>query len=107
MPLVAEVTAENALMRIHGRNEHGWRNPGNAEQWRKVRFLYNYNEEELLQLKEVIELLQRNAKDVYVMFNNNSDYDAFPNAKEMLKLLHLNYDDLAPKQLDLFGGEED
>lgn len=103
VPLVAHVSAEKALLRIHGRNVHGWRNPGNAEQWRKVRFLYNYNEKELLELKEVVEELSRQAKDVYVIFNNNSDYDAFPNAKRLLELLNIKYNDLAPKQLDLFG----
>lgn len=102
VPLVAEVTANQALMRIHGRNVHGWRNPGNAEQWRKVRFLYNYNDEELMELKVAIEKLQQHAKDVYVMFNNNSDNDAFPNAKRMLELLEISYEDLAPKQLDFF-----
>ncbi|MBQ0140985.1 MAG: DUF72 domain-containing protein [Kurthia sp.] len=103
VPLVSQATADKALLRIHGRNIHGWRNPGNAEEWRKVRFLYKYNENELHELKEVVEALQRQAEDVYVIFNNNSDYDAFPNAKRMLEILDVNYKGLAPKQLDLFG----
>ncbi|GEK33838.1 DUF72 domain-containing protein [Kurthia sibirica] len=106
IPLVAEVTTKSALVRIHGRNVHGWRNPGNAEQWRKVRFLYNYNDEELLELKEVVEMLQKSADHVYVLFNNNSDYDAFPNAKELKRMLAIKFEGLSPKQLDLFGGGE-
>lgn len=105
VPLVAEITASKSLIRIHGRNVHGWRNPGNAEQWRKVRFLYNYNEEELQELANITSQLNEKAEQVFVLFNNNSDYDAFPNAKTFLKLLNLQFEDLAPKQLDLFGRE--
>lgn len=107
VPLVAKATTEKAFLRIHGRNIHGWRNPGNAEQWRKVRFLYNYNEKELLELKQVIVELQQQAKDVYVIFNNNSAYDAFPNAKKMIELLDVKYEGLAPKQLDLFAEDNE
>ncbi|GED18850.1 MULTISPECIES: DUF72 domain-containing protein [Kurthia] len=106
VPLVAQATSNKALVRIHGRNAHGWRNPGNNEQWRKVRFLYHYNEKELQELKTAIETLQRQVQDVYVVFNNNSDYDAFPNAKTLVHMLGLSYDGLAPKQLDLFGGDD-
>lgn len=106
VPLVARATTDYALVRIHGRNVHGWRNPGNSEQWRKVRFLYHYNEEELTELKEAVETLQKQVRDVYVFFNNNSDYDAFPNAKKFVQMLGLSYDGLAPKQLDLFGGDD-
>lgn len=107
VPLVAEVTSTKALVRIHGRNVHGWRNPGNAEQWRKVRFLYNYNKEELQELTKVVQDLHKKVNQVYVLFNNNSDYDAFPNAKTMLEMLNVRYENLAPKQLDLFGGEDE
>lgn len=106
IPLVPVVTSKKALMRLHGRNVHGWRNPGNAEQWRKVRFLYNYNDKELLEIKEAVDLLSKSAEDVYILFNNNSDYDAFPNAKALQKLLAITFEGLAPKQLDLFGGDE-
>lgn len=107
VPLVPEVTTSTSLVRIHGRNVHGWRNPGNAEQWRKVRFLYNYNKEELQQLANIVKELNAKVRDVYVLFNNNSDYDAFPNAKTMLNLLNIQYEDLAPKQLDFFGRDSE
>ncbi|ETI70564.1 hypothetical protein BAVI_01819 [Neobacillus vireti LMG 21834] len=39
---------------------------------------------------------------MYLLFNNNSGGDAADNAKEMMNLLHIEYDDLAPRQLGLF-----
>lgn len=105
VPLVPIPTGEKVLLRIHGRNVHGWRNPGNNEQWRKVRFLYDYNEEELIGIKEVVEKLQDAAKEVYVLFNNNSGHHAAANAKTLQKMLGIEYHNLSPKQLDLFEGE--
>ncbi|MEH7119775.1 DUF72 domain-containing protein, partial [Neobacillus vireti] len=40
---------------------------------------------------------------VYLLFNNNSGGDAADNAKEMLNLLNITYEGLAPTQLDLFN----
>ena len=105
VPLVPISTGDKVLVRIHGRNVHGWRNPGNNEQWRKVRFLYDYTNEELIYLKEVVEKLQQPAKEVYVLFNNNSGHHAASNAKTLQKMLGVEYHNLSPKQLDLFEGE--
>jgi uncharacterized protein YecE (DUF72 family) len=105
VPLVPAATSDKALLRIHGRNIHGWRNSGNNQNWRKVRFLYDYNEEELQGLAAHIRELQNQAKDVYVLFNNNSGDHAAPNAKRMQQILDLEFEGLAPKQLKLFEGE--
>ncbi|WP_332649003.1 DUF72 domain-containing protein [Lysinibacillus sp. 54212] len=105
VPLVPISTANKALVRIHGRNIHGWRNIGNMHNWRKVRFLYDYNEEELQALAEQVRQLQGQAKDVFVLFNNNSDYHAAPNAKRMQEILGLQFEDLSPKQMNMFEGE--
>ncbi|AMW99724.1 DUF72 domain-containing protein [Rummeliibacillus stabekisii] len=105
VPLVPVATADKVLLRIHGRNIYGWRNPGNSEQWRKVRFLYDYNQEELLQLKEAVEDLQQQCKEVYVLFNNNSGHHAAKNAHTLKEMLGIEFEDLSPKQLDLFEGE--
>lgn len=105
VPLVPKATNERVLVRIHGRNVHGWRNPGNNEEWRKIRFLYNYNEEELKGLQKHIVALQQQAKDVFVLFNNNSGNDAAKNAKQLKKMLGVQYEGLSPKQLDFFEGE--
>ncbi|MGG0656697.1 DUF72 domain-containing protein [Rummeliibacillus pycnus] len=105
VPIVPVTTGEKVLLRIHGRNVHGWRNPGNNEQWRKVRFLYDYTNEELIGLKEIVEALQNDAKEVYVLFNNNSGLHAASNAKTLQNMLGIKYHNLSPKQLDFFEGE--
>ncbi len=105
VPLVPITTGDQVLFRIHGRNVHGWRNPGNNERWREVRFLYDYTKEELASLKETVTKLQDTTKDVYVLFNNNSGHHAAANAKTLQKMLGIEYHDLSPKQLDFFEGE--
>lgn len=105
VPLIPVATANTALLRIHGRNIHGWRNIGNMHNWRKVRFLYDYNEEELQALAEHIRQLQQQTENVYVLFNNNSDNHAAPNAKRMQEILGLQFENLSPMQLGMFEGE--
>ncbi|MGE7920322.1 DUF72 domain-containing protein [Viridibacillus sp. NPDC093762] len=105
VPLIPKATNERVLVRIHGRNVYGWRNPGNNDEWRKIRFLYNYNEEELKELQKHIVSLQQQAKEVFVLFNNNSGNDAAKNAKQLKKMLGVQYEGLSPKQLDFFEGE--
>ena len=40
------------LFRLHGRNVQGWRNTtGDDQAWRKVRYLYNYIDEELEEIQ--------------------------------------------------------
>lgn len=102
VPFVPIATAEKALVRIHGRNIHGWRNIGHNENWRKVRFLYDYNKEELQKLSEDMQFLQQQTKEIYVLFNNNSGGHAAGNAKMLQQLLQLQFDGLAPKQLNMF-----
>ncbi|WP_026694597.1 DUF72 domain-containing protein [Peribacillus kribbensis] len=100
-----EVTAtcsDKTLLRLHGRNVHGWTRQASGEEWREVRYLYRYNREELEELKGHILDLYRQSKDVYVLFNNNSGGDAAPNAKEMIELLGLEYKGLTSRQLGLF-----
>ena len=102
VPFVPIATHDKVLVRIHGRNVHGWRNIGHAENWRKVRFLYDYNEEELQKLSEQITFLSQQAKEVYVLFNNNSGGHAAKNAKRLQQILQLQFDGLAPKQMNIF-----
>ena len=102
VPFVPIATHDKVLVRIHGRNVHGWCNIGHGENWRKVRFLYDYNEEELQKLSEEISFLNQQAKKVFVLFNNNSGGHAAKNAKRMQQLLQLQFDGLSPKQMNLF-----
>jgi uncharacterized protein YecE (DUF72 family) len=102
VPLVPVATDLNqTLVRLHGRNVQGW-NKQEGVDWREVRFLYEYNEKELLEWKETLHHLSKQTKDIIVLFNNNSGGHAANNAKELQKILGIEYKGLAPKQLDLF-----
>ncbi|WP_034763724.1 DUF72 domain-containing protein [Rossellomorea vietnamensis] len=102
VPRVLEATHEDAtLIRFHGRNLYGWNKP-NGEDWREVRYLYRYNRAELEEWIPHLHRLHEKSKDLYILFNNNSGGDAADNAKELIELLGVEYEGLAPKQLDLF-----
>lgn len=102
IPLVLKATTkEKTLIRMHGRNVHGWNNHGQGN-WRDVRYLYRYNDEELGEWVDYLSELQKHTKDIYMVFNNNSGGDAADNAKRMIELLEIKYKGLAPKQLSLF-----
>ncbi|WP_394171773.1 DUF72 domain-containing protein [Guptibacillus hwajinpoensis] len=103
VPLVMEtVQSKQVLVRLHGRNVNGWTNPGNRHNWRDVRYLYDYNEEELMEWKERIHQLANECEHVSILFNNNSGGHASGNAKKMIQMLDIEYTNLNPKQLDLF-----
>lgn len=105
IPLVPIATTNKVLVRLHGRNTYGWVNPGSDVKWREVRYLYDYNKEELSSIKTVCEQLEKQAKEVIVLFNNNSGGHAANNAKTFQHMLGVDFEGLAPKQLDLFEGD--
>ena len=107
IPLVPISTrSDKVLFRLHGRNFHGWRNTsGDNDAWRKVRYLYNYNKAELEEIEKAVKKLADEAKEVFVIFNNNSGKHAAQNAKQFQKMLTITYENLAPKQLGLFEEE--
>lgn len=101
VPLVGTVTTPDlAVVRLHGRNAKGWFNQG--ANWRKTRTLYKYSEAELQEVATLVTQLAAQAKDVCVIFNNNSGRDAAPNALRLQEILNLHWTNLAPQQLDLF-----
>lgn len=103
VPFVPAVTnPTQAFLRLHGRNYEGWLGQDQSKDWREYRTLYNYSETELLTLKSTTLSLAKQAKKVAVIFNNNSGGHAAGNAKCFQSLLGINYDGLAPRQLDLF-----
>ncbi|HBY84093.1 DUF72 domain-containing protein [Staphylococcus sp.] len=103
IPLVNRITSDLAFVRYHGRNVHGWTKKDMTDQeWRDVRYLYNYNETELLDLAQKVKILEQKAKQVYVVFNNNSGGHAAQNAKTYQNILGIDYEGLAPQQLKLF-----
>lgn len=103
IPTVLHPTNVNAtLVRFHGRNTYGWNRPKDKN-WREVRYLYQYNKKELSEWVDHMRTLEKQCENVYVLFNNNSGGDAAQNAKEMIELLGIEYEQLAPRQLDLFS----
>ncbi|GKU83206.1 DUF72 domain-containing protein [Niallia sp. NCCP-28] len=92
---------ESVLIRFHGRNVQGWQQKNNPK-WREVRYLYKYNQKELEEWREHINYLHSVCKNIFVVFNNNSGGDAADNALQLIKLLNIEYKNLAPRQLDLF-----
>lgn len=103
IPLVNRITHETAFVRYHGRNVHGWtKKDMTDEAWRDVRYLYDYNEQELKDLVSKVKVLEHKAKNIYVVFNNNSGGHAAQNAKTYQKILGIDYQGLAPQQLKLF-----
>lgn len=105
IPLVPVSTREDkVLIRLHGRNVHGWLNPGHGQKWREVRYLYDYTEKELNEISEAAKLLEKSTDCVYVVFNNNSGGHAAGDAKQFQQMNGLEFNGLSPKQLDLFDG---
>lgn len=103
IPLVNRITSDIAFVRYHGRNVHGLTKKDMTDQeWRDVRYLYNYNKTELLDLAQKVKILEQKAKKVYVVFNNNSGGHAAQNAKTYQNILGIDYEGLAPQQLKLF-----
>ncbi|WP_154836557.1 DUF72 domain-containing protein [Staphylococcus sp. Marseille-Q1834] len=103
VPLVNRITADKAFVRYHGRNKQGWTKKDMTDQeWRDVRYLYDYNKEELTDLAKKVKILEQKAKKVYVVFNNNSGGHAAQNAKVYQDILNIEYTGLAPQQLKLF-----
>ncbi|MED1114421.1 DUF72 domain-containing protein [Bacillus paramycoides] len=101
VPLILEATnSDMTLIRFHGRNVHGWLDKG--ENWRAVRCLYRYNNNELEEWVERLEQLKKKAKDIYVLFNNNSGGDAADNAKQLMEMMSITYGEPKPEQLNLF-----
>jgi uncharacterized protein YecE (DUF72 family) len=82
MPPDTLVTARDAYVRLHGRNERTW--------WtgdRSSRYDYSYSEDELREWLEKIATLADQARRTYLFFNNCHAGQAARNAKLMQELL--------------------
>lgn len=103
VPFVPVTTVgHKAYIRFHGRNKAAWTAPVKGEEWREVRYLYDYSLAELKKAAVEISKISKNVKETFVVFNNNSGGHAAGNALAFIKELGVVYDGLAPKQLNLF-----
>lgn len=102
-PTILKVTnSKLAVYRLHGQNYSGWLNANEDPDWRKTRTLYDYSQEELEKIQQNTKELAKHADEVAVIFNNNSGGHAAKNAKELQKMMGLDFEGLNPQQLDLF-----
>ncbi len=88
------------LCRFHGRNDSGWTATGPDA--KNLRTLYRYDQAELTELKQAVQAIEANAKEVAVVFNNNAGRDAADNARALIDALQIDYEALNPNQLKLF-----
>ncbi|MGX6978563.1 DUF72 domain-containing protein [Vagococcus elongatus] len=101
VPFLPVVTnPELVLVRLHGRNKVGWEDK--TQDWRKVRTLYDYSDEELVLLGKELKILETKAQKVVVIFNNNSGGHAAKNCLRLKEMLDITYDNLNPEQMGLF-----
>lgn len=101
VPFLPVVTnPEFVLVRLHGRNKVGWQDK--TQDWRKVRTLYDYSDEELMLLGKKIKDLESKTQKVVVIFNNNSGGHAAKNCLRLKEILGITYNNLNPEQMDLF-----
>ncbi|MDF2960910.1 MAG: hypothetical protein K0S39_2645 [Paenibacillus sp.] len=99
--VLVPTSTKQTIVRMHGRNASGWNQNGNPN-WRATRYLYRYNREELTEWKDNLLRLSEQTGEISVIFNNNSGGDAAANAKELMTLLGMKPEALAPRQLELF-----
>ena len=83
MPPVANVTADFAYLRFHGRNYQTWWKSGEE----KPRYDYLYSAEELREWLPKIKVLSGQAGRVYIFMNNHFRGQAAANAMELQALL--------------------
>lgn len=94
--------SDKTFIRLHGRNYEGWLGD-DTKDWRTFRTLYDYSAEDLEEIKQAALDLEKYSEEVTVIFNNNSGGHAAPNAKTLQKMLGIEFEGLAPQQMDLFS----
>src|SRR3989442_13177678 len=85
MPSVYEVTSSKlAVVRFHGRNHETWDLKGAPP---NLRFRYDYSDDELKEWVPRIKEMEKSAKEVHALMNNNYSNYSVKNAKQLEKLL--------------------
>jgi uncharacterized protein YecE (DUF72 family) len=85
MPPVYDVTSTKmAAVRFHGRNHETWDLKGAPP---NLRFRYDYSDKELQDWVPRIKEMEKSAKEVHALMNNNYSNYSVKNAKQLQKLL--------------------
>jgi uncharacterized protein YecE (DUF72 family) len=82
VPPVARITTDTGYVRLHGRNAKNWWGRGSGD-----RYDYLYSEQELREWARKIRDLEKQARKVYVFFNNCHAGQAAKNARLMQEML--------------------
>jgi uncharacterized protein YecE (DUF72 family) len=85
VPFIPRVTTDIGYFRFHGRNRENWLKKGIET---SLRFAYEYSDKELQEFISPITELHREAKQIFVMFNNCHLGFAVRNARKMKEMLH-------------------
>jgi uncharacterized protein YecE (DUF72 family) len=86
MPPVSEVTSTKlAVVRFHGRNHDTWDLRGAPP---NLRFRYDYSDEDLEEWVPRIKEMERSAKQVHAIMNNNYSNYSVKNARQLERLLN-------------------
>jgi len=83
MPFVNEVTSDIGYLRFHGRNKNWFNAPT------EVRYDYMYSEDELKEFVPEIKKMEKNSKNLYILFNNCHAGKAVKDAKKLKTMLGL------------------
>jgi len=83
MPFVNEVTSDVGYLRFHGRNNNWFNAP------MEVRYDYLYSEDELKEFVPEIKKMEKNSKNLYILFNNCHAGKAVKDAKKLKGMLGL------------------
>lgn len=87
IPFYPSLTTDIAYFRFHGRNKENWLKKGIET---SLRYAYEYSLDELQGFTTPIKTIERDAKIVFVMFNNCHQGFAVRNAKMMYEILGVN-----------------
>jgi len=85
VPPVAEVTADTAMVRFHGRNKETWEKKGLTSS--SERFNYYYSQDEMEEWVPRVREMQARSKEVHLIMNTNKEDQGIVNARLMGKLL--------------------
>lgn len=102
VPTVPEPThPERTIVRFHGRNAGGWHASGSPD-WRAVRYLYDYSDEELREWTGLLAQMLSRTAAIDVIFNNNSGGHGVGNARRLMQMTGLARGEPPPEQLTLW-----
>lgn len=91
MPLTVETTADNAYVRLHGRDHDVWSYEEHEDDIRLSRFDHLYSDEEMDEIKDRLVQLSEKVSQIRVYFNNTAKAKGIRNALQLMDLLGIHH----------------